>query len=190
MVLVVVVVVPIRRARHRIENGLGGCRLSVCHRTIARLRSLIQDFVGASGGQAAAAAAAVQFLPVHVIELAEDGYIKPHVDSVKFSGGEGGREAGRREGAAVTTAVLLTLHASSCLCLPGWLWGWVRLRGGAFAAVPGHHEAAGREGPVLRHRPAARAQVALCPAATGASCAGTIVLWPLTAQERADLLLP
>lgn len=26
------------------------------------------------------------FLPVHVIDLAEDGFIKPHVDSVKFSG--------------------------------------------------------------------------------------------------------
>lgn len=26
------------------------------------------------------------FLPVHVIDLAEDGFIKPHVDSIKFSG--------------------------------------------------------------------------------------------------------
>lgn len=28
-----------------------------------------------------------RFLPVHVIDLAEDGFIKPHVDSSKFSGG-------------------------------------------------------------------------------------------------------
>ncbi|TMW68250.1 hypothetical protein Poli38472_005718 [Pythium oligandrum] len=28
----------------------------------------------------------VYFPPVHVIDLAEDGYIKPHVDSIKFSG--------------------------------------------------------------------------------------------------------
>lgn len=48
-------------------------------RTINRIRSLIQDYT--HGGQP------VTFLPVHVIDLAEDGYIKPHVDSIKFSGG-------------------------------------------------------------------------------------------------------
>jgi len=30
---------------------------------------------------------ALSWLPVHVIDLAEDGYITPHVDSIKFSGG-------------------------------------------------------------------------------------------------------
>ncbi len=43
-----------------------------------KIRTLILETLGKR--------ATLPFLPVHLIDLAEDGFIKPHVDSIKFSG--------------------------------------------------------------------------------------------------------
>lgn len=48
-------------------------------RTVARVRSQVLGLLGL--------APETPCLPVHVIDLAAEGFIKPHVDSVKFSGG-------------------------------------------------------------------------------------------------------
>ena len=45
--------------------------------TVERLKGLVRETIGQD----------VAFLPPHLIDLAPDGLIAPHVDSVKFSGG-------------------------------------------------------------------------------------------------------
>mmetsp|Transcript_58680 Transcript_58680/g.132812 ORF Transcript_58680/g.132812 Transcript_58680/m.132812 type:complete len:231 (+) Transcript_58680:40-732(+) len=56
--------------------------------TIAKLRGQISDFVSSQApGAAEPLGYTGEWLPVHVLDLSEEGFITPHVDSVKFSGG-------------------------------------------------------------------------------------------------------
>jgi alkylated DNA repair protein alkB family protein 7 len=78
----------VERVRAHIE------RLVRCGATARGVNSAVNGFTpdecnrGEPAGDAEpdAAVRAIAWLPVHVLDLAADGYITPHVDSVKFSG--------------------------------------------------------------------------------------------------------
>lgn len=55
--------------------------------TVANIRRRIQALVRDNATAMPAEEADLPWLPPHVIDLAADGFITPHVDSIKFSGG-------------------------------------------------------------------------------------------------------